>query len=298
MTARVVLTVLGVAPAEGAARVAAALGSGPIPVIVCRAGRIAGFAVRGRAWMDHRDELRSALGRAAAVSSFLPADPGRAVCDASAWPNVIAAASGPLADALARDGEAQQWDVTIMQSERRPCAADRAGLVRSALLSKALSVRLRGTRAGLVASLLMPRASTASMVAFLAEFPVRLDGTVTIEGPLPPLAFSAFRLERAESAALERAWAMLALRDRTDPTELARRWRGLAFALDPRRDGGRRCERRYREAGRAYGLLRGLAEGLGARAFRRDELFARCGRTVAVPTVGMSWAESRAMVPA
>jgi hypothetical protein len=295
MTAGRMLTVLGVAPVEAAARVAAALGGGALPVAVCRAGGIAGFAVQGRVWPQHRPALRAALVRAASASAFLPADPRQALCEASAWPRVIGAASGPLAEALAHDGGTQQWEVTIAPGGRRASAADAATHLRSALAPHALGFRLRGTRAGLLLAIRVPRSAGPRVGEAIASLADRRGGGVTAEGPLPPLAFSTFRLERAESAAVARAWAMLALRDRTDPAELAQRWRGLAFALDPDRAGGRLP---LRQAGQAYRLLRGLSEGLGARPFRRDELLALCGSTVAVPTAEEPSRRDRAMVPA
>jgi hypothetical protein len=280
------LTVLGVAPSGVAARVAAALGEGEMPpVAVCRAGAIAGFAVQGRAWQHARPVLRAALGRAAALSAFLPADPCQALCDAAAWPGVIAGAAGPLGEALQREGAAQQWEIGIAPEGHHASAAELATRLRAALLPHALAIRLRGVRSGLILKVLMPRAAAhvvADAVATLAAPPAR---GLAVEGPLPPLGFAAFRLERAESEAVSRAWAMLALRDAADSAELARRWRGLAFALDPARGGRRLRERPLREARQAYGLLRSLSGGLGGRRFRRDELLALCGSTVAVPAV-------------
>jgi hypothetical protein len=297
MTTGAMVTVLGVVPAGSAARVAAAFG-GAIPVAVCRAGGIAGFAVQGRAWPQHRTALRAALIRAASASAFLPADPRHALCEASAWPRVITAAAAPLAEALAQDGGTQQWEVTVAPGGHRISAAAAATRIRSALAPHALGFRLRGMRSGLVLSVRLPRAAAWSVGDAVASLGERFGGVITVEGPLPPLGFSAFRLERAESAAVERAWAMLALRDRTDSAEIARRWRGLAFALDPEHSGGRQPLRPLREAGHAYGLLRGLSEGLGAGPFRRDEIFALCGSTVAVPTSREPRTQQRAMVPA
>jgi len=297
MTAGAMLTVLGAAPAGSAARVAAVLGGGVLPVAVCRAGGIAGFAIQGRAWPQHRPALRAALVRAASASAFLPADPRHALCEASAWPRVIAAAAGPLAEALMRDGGTQQWEVTIAPGGHRVSAADIATQVRSALAPHVLGFRLRWTRSGLVLTVLLPRSAARGVAGAVVALAGRFGGAVAVEGPLPPLAFSAFRLERAESATVERAWSMLALRDRTDHADLARRWRGLAFALDPARAGGRLPLRPLREARHAYRLLRGLSEGLGARPFRRDEVLALSGTTVAVPTAREPRAQPRAMVP-
>lgn len=288
-----VMTVLGVAPARAAAQVAAALGAGEMPpVAVCRAGAIAGFAVQGRAWPQARPVLRAALARAASASAFLPAEPCQALCDAAAWPGVIADAAGPLAEALSREGEAQQWEITIAASGHGCSAAVIATRLRAALLPHALGFRVCGVRSGLILKVLLPRGATPAVAGAVGSL------SVAIEGPLPPLAFAAFRLERAESAAVSRAWALLALRDVADPAELARRWRGLAFALDPAPGRGRMPGRRLREAGRAYGLLRGLAQGLGPRPFRREEMLARCGSIVAVPAVRPATERAREMMPA
>ena len=292
------LTVLGVAPSGAAARVAAALGEGGMPpVAACRAGSIAGFAVPGRAWKNARPALRAALGRAAALSAFLPADPCQALCDATAWPKVIADSAGPLGEALLREGTAQQWEIGITPEADQASAAELAGRLRAALEPHALAFRLRGRRCGLVLKVLMPRSSGQVVAEAVAMVAPRLARCLAVEGPLPPLAFAAFRLERAEMETVSRAWAMLALREAADPAEIARRWRGLAFALDPARGGRRLRERPLREARQAYGLLRSLSGGLGARRFQRDELLALCGNTVAVPAVPHAVAERCAIVP-
>lgn len=277
------LTVLGVGPAAQAARLAAAIDEGDAPpLLVCRAGAIAGFAVRGRAWATHRAALRAALRRAAEVAPFLPADPRHALCDAASWARVIGAAADPLAEALARDGAARQWEVTVTAAGPESSAAGFAMALRTAILPHALGLRVGAVRGGIVLKLLLP-AGAADALARAVDAVGDHGVAVALEGPLPPLSFAAFRLERAESEAVSRAWAMLALRDAADSDEIARRWRGLAFALDPRLGSApRRTLRPLRAAERAYGLLRGLTGGLTGCRVRRDDLLAQCGRTVAV----------------
>lgn len=280
------LTVLGVGPAAEAARLAKRIDGGDTPpLLVCRTGAIAGFAVRGRAWSTHRAGLRAALRRAAGVAPFLPADPRHALCDAASWPRVIGAAAVPLAEALARDGTAQQWEVTIAAADPKGSAAAFATALREAVLPHALGTRLGAVRGGIVFKVLLPGGAAEVLAQALGA--VGDHGVAAaVEGPLPPLAFAAFRLERAESEAVSRAWAMLALRDAADHDEIARRWRGLAFALDPGLGSARpRTLRPLRAAERAYGLLRGLTGGLPGCRVRRDDLLAECGRTVAVPPV-------------
>ena len=280
------LSVLGIAPAASAARLATLLRQGEGPAVtVCRSGGIAAFAALGDAWRQHRAILRQRLSRAASASPFLPADPRHALCAAEDWPRIVTASAGPLAEALARDGAAQQWEITVSPRRATTSVTEAAASLRAALAECALGFRVRPRGASLTLAVLMPRdggydvASAASAIEASRGRPWR----VSLEGPLPPLAFAGFRIGRAETADVARAWAMLALREVSDPAELARRWRGLAFALDPARAGRRASARPLREAGRAYGLLRTLSEGLGQESFARDDLMALCGAPLALP---------------
>jgi len=136
-----------------------------------------------------------------------------------------------------------------------------------------------------VLTALLPREEIARAALALGTLPPSLTRAHAImtEGPLPPLGFSAFRIIPADSGEIARAWAMLALRDVADPAELARRWRGLAFALDPARAGGRVSPQPLRDAERAYGLLRSLSAGFGQDRFARDDLMALSGLPLALP---------------
>jgi hypothetical protein len=266
------LTVLGVAPAAAAARLAILFGDGPA-VTVRRDGQIAAFAAHGLAWRQHRAALRAALARVASVSPFLPADPRHAACTAAAWPRIISASAPMLEAALARAGGFQQWDIAV------------TAVLRDRLGAEALAVRVRGRPGGLVVSCLMARGHGAPVALALAGLPRALARgcAVTAEGPLPPLRFAGFRLGEARQEEVSRAWALLALKEVADPAELARRWRGLAFALDPARAGRRGSARPLREAARAYGLLQHLSLGLGQDRFARSDLLSLCGAPLALP---------------
>lgn len=281
------LTVLGVAPAAAAARVAVLLAeqAGP-PVIVHRDGPIAAFAVRGDAWRQHRARLRAALSRAAGAAPFLPANPRHASCTAEEWPRIIAASAAMLAASLTRVGALQQWDITITATDGDGSPARAATRLREVLGATALSVRLCGRGGGLVLSCLMERGQAASVAHALRGLarPAGSSGCrITAEGPLPPLAFAGFRLARAGHDDVARAWALLALKEVADPAELARRWRGLAFALDPARAGARGSARPLKEAARAFGLLRHLSVGLGQDRFARSDLLSLCDAPLALP---------------
>ncbi|WP_144186844.1 hypothetical protein [Elioraea rosea] len=280
------LTVLGVAPVAATARLATLLGAGEGPaVMACRAGAIAAFAARGDAWRQHRAALKARLMRAASAAPFLPADPRHAVCAAGEWPRIVSASAGPLAEALARDGFDQQWEITVTPRRDGASAAEAMTGLRAALADSALGLRVRSRGPGLSLVVLMPREGgyDVARAAAAASKGRGRAHEVSVEGPLPPLAFAGFRIACAEIEDVARAWAMLALRDISDPAELARRWRGLAFALDPARGGRRASSRPLREAGRAYGLLRTLSEGLGQERFARDDLMALCGAPLALP---------------
>lgn len=279
------LTVLGVAPVAAAARLATLLGAGEGPaVMACRAGPIAAFAARGDAWRQHRAPLRARLSRAASAAPFLPADPRHALCAAGEWPRIVSASAGPLAEALARDGFDQQWEITVTPRREGASLAEAVTGLRAAIAERALGMRVRPRGAALSLVVLMPRDGGYDIARAAAAAKGRGRAhEVAVEGPLPPLAFAGFRIACAETEDVARAWAMLALRDVSDPGELARRWRGLAFALDPARTGRRASSRPLREAGRAYGLLRTLSEGLGQERFARDDLMALCGAPLALP---------------
>lgn len=280
------LTVLGVAPATVAARLAILFGEGEGPAVtVRRGGPIAAFAAHGAAWRQHRPHLRAALARVAAASPFLPADPRHATCTAAEWPRIISASAPMLEAALARAGGLQQWDVAIISGTEGASAARVATHLRDWLGHDALSIRVRGRRGGLVLSCLLGRGDGAAVTLALGSLPRQLARgcTITAEGPLPPLRFAGFRLEQARHEEVARAWALLALKDVADPAELARRWRGLAFALDPARAGRRASARPLREAARAYGLLQHLSLGLGQDRFARSDLLSLCGAPLALP---------------
>ncbi|MCU0984356.1 MAG: hypothetical protein MUC89_05365 [Acetobacteraceae bacterium] len=284
------LTVLGVAPVAAAARLALLFGEGGGPAVtVRRDGPIAAFAAHGAAWRQHRAHLRAALARAASTSPFLPADPRHASCTAADWPRIMSASAPMLAAALARAGGLQQWDVAITSSEAGGSPARVATLLRQGLGEEALAVRIRGRRGGLVVSCLLERGHGASLGAALRALPLaaRCGASVSVEGPLPPLGFASFRLERARQEEVSRAWALFALKEVADPAELARRWRGLAFALDPARAGRRGSARPLREAARAYGLLQHLSLGLGQDRFARSDLLSLCGAPLALPEEAM-----------
>jgi hypothetical protein len=280
------LTVLGVAPAAAAARLAILFGEGQGPAVtVRRDGTLAAFAAHGAAWRQHRPHLRAALARVAAVSPFLPADPRHATCTAAEWPRIISASAPMLEAALARAGGLQQWDVSVTAAGAAASPARVVTALRDRLGPQALSVRVRGRRGGLVLSALVARGSGAAIAASLGGLPRQLASgcEITAEGPLPPLRFAGFRLAEARQEEVARAWALLALKDVADPAELARRWRGLAFALDPARAGGRGSARPLREAARAYGLLQHLSLGLGQDRFARSDLLSLCGAPLALP---------------
>jgi hypothetical protein len=278
------LTVLGVAPAAAAARLAILFGDGPA-VTVRRDGQIAAFAAHGLAWRQHRAALRAALARVASVSPFLPADPRHAACTAAAWPRIISASAPMLEAALARAGGFQQWDIAVTAEGAAASPARVATVLRDRLGAEALAVRVRGRPGGLVVSCLMARGHGAPVALALAGLPRALARgcAVTAEGPLPPLRFAGFRLGEARQEEVSRAWALLALKEVADPAELARRWRGLAFALDPARAGRRGSARPLREAARAYGLLQHLSLGLGQDRFARSDLLSLCGAPLALP---------------
>lgn len=280
------LTVLGVAPAAAAARLAILFGEGQGPAVtVRRDGPLAAFAAHGAAWRQHRPHLRAALARVAAVSPFLPADPHHATCTAAEWPRIISASARILEAALARAGGLQQWDVSVTAEGAAASPARVATALRDRIGREALSVRVRGRRGGLVLSALVARGGGAAIAVSLSALPRQLASgcAITAEGPLPPLRFAGFRLGEARQEEVARAWALLALKDVADPAELARRWRGLAFALDPTRAGGLGSARPLREAARAYGLLRHLALGLGQDRFARSDLLSLCGAPLALP---------------
>lgn len=284
------LTVLGVAPVGSAVRLAVLFGEGGGPAVTLRrAGDIAAFAAHGAAWRQHRPQLRAALARVAAASPFLPADPRHAGCTAGEWPGIIAASAPILAAGLARAGAFQQWDVTITADGEGASPARVATALRDRLGPGALSVRVFGRRGGLVLSCLAARGDGGALGAALGTLPRRLAAgcAITLEGPLPPLRFAGFRLERARREDVSRAWALFALKDVADPAELARRWRGLAFALDPARARPRASARPLREAARAYGLLQHLSIGLGRDRFARSDLLSLCGAPLALPAEAM-----------
>jgi hypothetical protein len=267
------LTVLGAGPVAQAARLSAALAAGGHVITVRRAGEVAAFAVHGLAWRRDRHALRAMLARVAAIAPFLPADPRTAACDAGEWAGLIDASARLLAVALSREGQFRQWDITMPPEAG---AATIAGL-RAALTADALGFRVQRNAAHLTLSVLLPAGSLPLVAAVVA----RAGSHLTAEGPLPPLAFAAFRIEAAERAAVHRAWAMLALKAEADWGELALRWRTLAFALDPSGAGGPAARRPLAEAGRAFALLHGLAAGRAR--FAREDLMAGCGTRLALP---------------
>jgi hypothetical protein len=284
------LTVLGVAPVAAAARLARLFGEGEGPAVtVRRDGPIAAFAAHGSAWRQHRTHLRTALARAASVSPFLPADPRHASCSAAEWPRIMSASAPMLAAALARAGGLQQWDIAITSDGEGASPARVATVLRQDLGAEALAVRVRGRRGGLVLSCLLVRGDGSSIGAALRALPhaARRGAAIFVEGPLPPLGFASFRLEQARQEEVSRAWALFALKEVADPAELARRWRGLAFALDPARAGRRGSARPLQEAARAYGLLQHLSLGLGQDRFARSDLLSLCGAPLALPEEAM-----------
>ncbi|WP_291298551.1 hypothetical protein [Elioraea sp.] len=282
-----VLTVLGAGPVAQAARISAALAAGGDIITVRRAGDIAAFAVHGLSWRRDRGALRAMLARAAARSPFLPADPRTAGCDAGEWAGLIDASAPVLAAALSREGQFQQWDIATPPGAAGGPA--RIATLRAALSTDGLGFRVQARDGRLVLSVLLPAGSGPLVaVSVAASGSVGISGSVgtagtplTIEGPLPPLAFAAFRIEAAEHAAVSRAWAMLALKADADRGELARRWRTLAFALDPSGEGRPAARRPLAEAGRAVALLHGLAAGRSR--FAREDLIACCGTRLALP---------------
>ncbi len=282
------LTVLGVAPVAAAARLAVLLGAA-CRVAVRRQGDIVAFAAQGDAWRRDRAGLRAALARVASVSSFLPAEPSHAVCTAEEWPRMIAASAPTLSASLARTGWLRQWDVTVMSEAACACPGRVVAALREAMGcdgvdQPVLGTRVRGRRGGVSLSLLGEQGGQGPH-AVLARLPGSLTAgcALSVEGPLPAFSFAGFRLERAVPEQVARAWALFALRDIADPAELARRWRGLAFALAPARAGRRGSARPLREAARAYDLLHHLSAGLGRERFARSDLLSLCGAPLALP---------------
>lgn len=269
------LTVLGAGPVAQAARLAAALAGEGHVVTVRRAGEVAAFAVHGLSWRRDRRALRAMLARAAPCAPFLPADPRTAACDAGEWAGLIDASAPVLAAALSRQGQFQQWDITTLPGTAGAPAV--IASLRMTLAASGLGFRVRGGVGGLTLSVLLPVGSAPDIAAAVAGAGVAL----AVEGPLPPLAFAAFRIEAAERGAVSRAWAMLALKAEADRTELALRWRTLAFALDPSGQGGPAARRPLAQAGLAVALLHGLAAGRSR--FAREELIACSGTRLALP---------------
>lgn len=285
------LTVLGVAPAPAAARLMARLDDGARPTVtVLRTGAIAAFAAHGDAWRRHRAILRARLSRAVSAAAFLPADPRHAACDALDWPRVVSGSAAVLAGALAEVRDRAQWDITISPAREGASPAEAASLLRDRLAEAVLSLRLRGHRGGLTLSALVRRGGGRAVAGAVSALPKALAAgcRLVLDGPLPTLGFFAFRLERPRAEDVSRAWALFALKDIADPEELARRWRGLAFALDPARAGRAASPRPLREAERAYGLLHRLSAGLGQDRFARADLLSLCGAPLAMPD-HLSW---------
>jgi hypothetical protein len=269
------LTVLGAGPVAQAARLSAALAAEGHVVTVRRAGEIAAFGAHGLTWRRDRRALRAMLARAAALAPFLPADPRTAACHSAEWVGLIDASAPVLAAALSREGQFRQWDIATPPGA--PGAAQLIAAVRAALAADGLGFRVQGRAGQLTLSVLLPAGSGPLVAAAMAG----AAASLSVEGPLPPLAFAAFRIEAAERAAVSRAWAMLALKAEADWGELALRWRTLAFALDPSGEGGPAARRPLAEAGLAFALLHGLAAGRAR--FAREDLIACCGTRLALP---------------
>jgi len=95
-------------------------------------------------------------------------------------------------------------------------------------------------------------------------------------------AAASFAIVVADHAAVARAWGMLALGEEADSETIDRRWRCLAFALDPGR-GGPLSAALLRGAERAHRLLAALARRHGGTRFGREALAAVGGEVMILP---------------
>jgi hypothetical protein len=176
------LTLLGFAPAEGAAALAARLAALPGPGLrLVTLGGIAAFAQETapplKALLLARDRasllaalatLQRRLEAACMAGPFLPADPGAATLTAAELPALLAAQQAALTAALARHGATQQWDVILRWPPEPVLAAQRerfAGLGRAAL-AEAVAAALAEARAFRLGAL---RAALRDVVLEIAE---------------------------------------------------------------------------------------------------------------------------------
>jgi hypothetical protein len=178
------LTLIGAAPAAGAAALARAMNAVPGPLVTAHA-----FAdVALLAEPAHRPPARVLLHRpnpqllqrlhgqqrrlelGAQAGAFLPFDPGAARCPAAVLPALLAGAATALAEALASGGRCHQWDVIL----RWPPEAALGGPRRAALaaadgpaaLATAVAAALRAESEARATAL---RAALRPMVLAIAE---------------------------------------------------------------------------------------------------------------------------------
>jgi len=257
--------------------------------------------------VQRRLELACQLG------PFLPADPAAAACPARDLPALLAAAAPALEAALAREGRRHQWEVTLrwppdaVLAGRREAIRARAASdaprdiadAVAALLAEARAERAAALRAALrplVVALspddvsagegetgltaLVPAGGEAAIEAGLGALPAALTQHMScdLKGPLPPLSFSAFRVEEGQAGTLRGAWRLLGLPARADAGALARRWREVAAALHPDRAG---AGTGFAAASAAHRLLRGALAGRPSLAL--DELDTSAGRRITLP---------------
>jgi hypothetical protein len=226
---------------------------------------------------------------------FLPMDPAAARCPASALARVLETARERLAEALARHGATQQWDIVLRWVPEAVVAAHRAELAPvaahgPAALADAVSGVLRAEshrrEAALLAALapavlafaeggaacadsevavtvLLAAGADAAVEAALDGLPAEhVEGaTLDMRGPMPPVSFFAVRLATAEEDAVARAWSLLQLPDRIDLATLHRHWRQGAAAVHPDRllaSAGSSGEMTVSDLTVAYRLLRDL----------------------------------------
>ncbi|TDG22995.1 hypothetical protein E2C05_26545, partial [Paracraurococcus ruber] len=132
------LTLIGLAPAEGATALAEAMMREPgPPVLFHRAGSVALLAEpaerggrlallrRGKAGLLaglHRLQRRLEIG--CQMGPFLPFDPAAAACPEADLPRLLEGAAEPLAAALQARGRRHQWDV-ILRWQPEPVLARR-----------------------------------------------------------------------------------------------------------------------------------------------------------------------------